>query len=292
MIFPYFPGCTLHEKAKGFDATARESAEKLGFTLQELPDWTCCGATFPLAQDNNMALLSPARVIAQGQKAGGDLVSLCAICHNVLKRTQFVLKNDPARRETVMGFIEEEFDPSMNVLHYLEVLRDRVGFEAVAAKVEKPLKGLNVAAYYGCLLLRPAAEMGFDDPERPVVMENLLTALGATPIDFPMKTECCSAFQVVHSEATATRCSREIIESARRAGADLIVTACPLCQFNLEDRQKEMGETSGFKSLPVLYFTELLGLALGLGEGSVDATRHYVPWRAPLVKAGVVEAAP
>ena len=289
MNYPYFPGCNLFEKARVFDDTARAAAVRLGFSLKELADWTCCGATFPLAEDNNMALLSPARVLAAGAKAGGDLVTLCAICHNVLKRTNHVLATNPARRKTVMEFIEEEYDPTAKILHYLEVLRDRVGFGVVAGAVQKPLAGLKVGAYYGCLLLRPAAEMGFDDPDNPTIMEDLLRALGATPVDFPMKTECCSAFQVLHSEATATRCSREIIESAQKCGAEMIVTACPLCQFNVEERQGKIAEGRGdFKTLPVVYFTELLGLALGLGEASLDMGRHTVDPRPVLAGRGLL----
>lgn len=290
MNFPYFPGCTLFDKAKTFDDTGRKAAEALGFTLTELADWTCCGATFPLAEDNNMALLSPTRVIAAGAAAGGDLVTLCAICHNVLKRTNHVLKNNPARRKTVTEFIEVDYDGSSEVLHYIEVLRDRVGFAALAEKVKKPLAGLKVGSYYGCLLLRPGAEMAFDDVDRPTVMENLVTALGGTPVDYAMKVECCGAFQVINSDATATRCSREIIESASRAGAELLVTACPLCQFNLEDRQKEIAETkAGFKAMPVLYFTELLGLALGFGAEAVDASKHYVDPLPLLKRCGLVD---
>lgn len=289
MNFPYFPGCTLFDKARGFDDTGRKAAEALGFTLTELPDWTCCGATFPLAEDNNMALLSPTRVIAAGAKAGGDLVTLCAICHNVLKRTNHVLKTNPARRKTVTEFIEEDYDGSSEVLHYIEVLRDRIGYEGIAAKVVKPLAGLKVASYYGCLLLRPAKEMAFDDPDRPTVLEKIVEALGGTPVDFAMKVECCGAFQVINSDATATRCSREIIESAAKAGADVLVTACPLCQFNLEDRQKEISEGKpGFKPLPVLYFTELLGLALGFGEEAIDSTKHYVDPKPMLASRGIL----
>ena len=291
MNYPYFPGCNLFEKARAFDLTARKSSEKLGFTLDELPEWTCCGATFPLAEDNNMALLSPTRVLANGKKAGNDLVTLCAVCHNVLKRTNAVMKENPARRKTVTEFIEEPYDGSLNVLHYLEVLRDRIGFGELASKVEKPLAGLKVATYYGCLLLRPAREMAFDDPDRPTILEDLFRALGAVPVDFPMKTECCGAFQVLNSDDMATRCSREIIGSAKARGADVIVTACPLCQFNIEDRQNVMKDDLAFSTLPVLYFTELLGLALGLGGEAVDGPSHYVDPLPVLNKYGLLDAA-
>lgn len=289
MNYPYFPGCALYSKARSFDEAAKGAASKLGFSLEELPEWTCCGATFPLDEGNNMALLSPVRALANTRKAGGEkLVTLCAICHNVLKRANNVMVKNPARRKTVTEFLEEPYDGSVKVLHYLELLRDEIGFAALAEKVEKPLKGLKVAAYYGCLLLRPAADMAFDDPDRPTILEDLFAALGATPVDFPLKAECCGAFQVINSEATATRCSKEIVESAKSRGADLLVTACPLCQFNVEDRQNEMAKESlGFSGLPVLYFTELLGLALGAGQQSVDLKSHYVDPRPALERCGL-----
>ncbi|TLN22401.1 disulfide reductase [bacterium] len=278
MNFKYFPGCTLYTKGKAFDDSGKAAAQKLGFTLEELPEWTCCGATFPLAADNNMALLSPSRALINTKKEGGDkLVTLCAVCHNVLKRTSHVLNSDEARKKTVTAFLEEDYDNSVVVTHYLEILRDVIGFQAVSEKVQKPLAGLKIAPFYGCLLLRPAEEMKMDDPDRPTIFENLIKALGGEVVDYPMKAECCGAFQVVNSEATATRCSKEILDSAKKRGADLIVTACPLCQFNLEDRQKEIGASEqAFKELPVLYFTELLALALGGGEESIATDRHYI----------------
>ena len=288
MNYPYFPGCTLYTKGKSFDDAGKSAGEKLGFTLEELETWTCCGATFPLAEDNDIALASPTRVLAKGREAGDKLVTLCAVCHNVLKRTNHVMQTNEERREKVTDFIEETYAGDLDVVHYLEVLRDEIGFEALAEKVQKPLQGVKVAPYYGCLLLRPKAEMQMDDPDNPSIFEELLKALGAEPVDYPMKAECCGAFQVVHSDTMATRCSREIIASARARGAELLVTACPLCQFNLEDRQGEMArEEQGFKGIPVLYFTQLLDLALGGALESLDLTKHHTDPRPVLQAAGL-----
>jgi len=288
MNYPYFPGCTLYTKGKSFDDAGKAAGEKLGFSLDELETWTCCGATFPLAEDNDIALASPTRVLAKGRAAGDTLVTLCAVCHNVLKRTNHVMQTNEERRAKVTDFIEETYAGDLNVLHYLEVLRDQIGFETLAEKVTKPLQGLKVAPYYGCLLLRPTAVMQMDDPDNPSIFEALLKALGAEPVDYPMKAECCGAFQVVHSDAMATRCSQEIIASARARGAQLLVTACPLCQFNLEDRQAEMAKTEqGFKGLPVLYFTQLLDLALGGELDTLDLTKHHTDPRPVLRAAGL-----
>jgi heterodisulfide reductase subunit B len=288
MNYPYFPGCTLNTKAKDFDAAGKRVGEKLGFTLDEIPYWTCCGATFPLAEDYDMALASPTRVLARSRQQGEKVVTLCAVCHNVLKRTNHVMKTNEARREKVTDFIQEPYDGSLDVVHYLEVLRDDVGFEGLQSKVEKPLAGLKVAPFYGCLLLRPKAEMQMDDPDNPRIFEDLLRALGAEPVDFPMKAECCGAFQVVHSDDMATRCSREIIASAKKRGAEMLVTACPLCQFNLEDRQAEMAKAEqGFKGLPVLYFTQLLALALGDSAEAMDVSRNHTDPRPALQARGL-----
>ncbi len=210
------------------------------------------------------------------------------MCHNVLKRTNHVMKTNDERRAKVTDFIEETYEGDLDVIHYLEVLRDDIGFENLAAKVEKPLAGLKVAPFYGCLLLRPKAEMGMDDPDNPSIFEDLLRALGAEPVDYPMKAECCGAFQVVHSDAMATRCSREIIDSAKKRGAEMLVTACPLCQFNLEDRQGEMAkEEQGFKGLPVLYFTQLLAVALGEAAEAMDVTSNHTDPRPVLQAKGL-----
>ncbi|PLX40242.1 MAG: heterodisulfide reductase, subunit B [Deltaproteobacteria bacterium] len=199
------------------------------------------------------------------------------------------MKTDEERKGKVTSFLEEDYDGNLDVLHYLEVLRDKVGFEELSKKVERPLTGLKIAPYYGCLLLRPAAEMQMDNPDDPSIFEELIKALGAEVVDFPMKSECCGAFQVVNSETMATRCSKEIIASASSRGADVIVTACPLCQFNIEDRQKEIGEAeTGFKTLPVLYFTELMALALGCGDESISSKKHYIDPRPVLTERGLV----
>ncbi len=288
MNYQYFPGCTLYTKGKSLDEAGRKAGEKLGFTLEEMPYWTCCGATFPLAEDYDMALASPTRVLARGRKGGEKLVTLCAVCHNVLKRTNHVMKTNPERRAKVTDFIEEPYAGDLDVIHYLEVLRDEVGFANLASKVEKPLAGLKVAPFYGCLLLRPKAEMAMDDPDNPSIVEELLRALGAEPVDYPLKAECCGAFQVVHSDAMATRCSREIIDSAKARGAEMLVTACPLCQFNIEERQGEMAKIEqGFKGLPVLYFTQLLALALGESAEAMDVSRNHTDPRPALQARGL-----
>ncbi len=278
MEFAYFPGCTLYTKATHLDHAGRESAKKLGFQLKELDKWTCCGASFPLVNDYHMGLASCSRVLADTKLAGYDkLIALCSVCFNVLKRTNYALQTDEERRYKITEFIEREYNGEVKVTHYLEILRDFVGFDNIKEKLVKPLNGLKVATYYGCLLLRPHKEIQFDDPENPSIFEDFLSSIGCEPVYFPFRNECCGAFQVMNNVETANRCSNDIIENAIKNGADIIVTSCPLCQFNLDDRQQVLSEKyDKFQKIPVVYFTQLLGLALGLDVEVLEFERNYV----------------
>lgn len=299
MKIPYYPGCTLHERARDFDVSARESAKALGIELEELPIWTCCGAVFPLVTDSVMEILAPVRNLAYAARMDDKVVTLCAFCYNVLKRANKVMRDDPEKREKANLFLKadtaareaiesytlEDYSGQVEVLHYLEMLRDVVGFGKLKGKVTNRLDGLRVAPYYGCMLLRPKKEMQFDDPEQPTIFEEFLSALGCEAIDFPMKTECCGGFQVVRDEETAISCSQNVVASAIRAGADVVVTTCPLCRYNLDEKQKEIaGRVKGWRKIPVIYFTQLLGLALGIGEEHLDFDGNYVDPRPVLAE--------
>lgn len=267
MDYLYFPGCTLYTKAKNFDQTARDCSDLLGFQLKELPNWTCCGATFPLATDNLMALLPPSRILANAREEGSVLTTLCSVCFNVIKRTNRLMETDREKREKINNFIEKNYQGDLRVLHYLEILKQDVGFTRVKERVKNPLEGLKTAAYYGCMLLRPFEEMAFDDKEKPTIFEEFLEILGATAVDFPYKIECCGSFQSVGSPEVATECSYKILISALKHGAEAIVSTCPMCTFNLDHKQSDIKQKYlDFKGVPVFYFTQLLGIALGLDD--------------------------
>ncbi len=284
MNIPYFPGCTLRTKAKGFDASGRASAQALGFELRELPQWNCCGATFPLATDNELALVGPTRILIDAQKQGTRLVTLCSICYNVLKRTARFLEENEEKRERIGLFIEEEYRGQVQVTHLLELLRDDLGFATLRERVVRPLSGLRVAPYYGCLLLRPQTEIELDDPDEPTILHDLLSSLGCEVVDFSHKTECCGAYLTISAAGAAAELACDILDSALIEGAEMIVTSCPLCQFNLDYRQKELRRThSNLTPIPVLYFTQLLGIALGLDSADYDFEQHAVDPR-PLLK--------
>ncbi len=267
MKIPYYPGCTLNTVAKGFDVSARESARALGFEMEELGQWNCCGASFPLSPDNLMGLTAPAKILASAARMGDAVTTLCSVCYNVLKRTNKALRDDGEKRSVVTGFIEEEYDGSTEVIHFLEVLRDRVGFDRVRESVKRPLGGIRAAAYYGCMLLRPAGEVGIDRHEGPTIMEDLLSVLGCEPVDFPNKIECCGAHLAMTRTDVVERLSGNVLESAVDCGAEVVVTSCPLCQYNLEKSQAKVAERrAGYRHVPVVYFTQLLGIALGQSD--------------------------
>lgn len=288
MKIPYYPGCTLNTVAKQFDSSARDAAAAIGFEMAELSQWNCCGATFPLTPDNLIALSAPAKVLSNAKKEGDTLTTLCSVCYNVLKRTNKVIRDNREKRAVINGFIEEEYDGSLNILHYLEVLRDKVGFDKVKAAVKRPLKGIKAATYYGCMLLRPFEDIGIDNVERPTIFEDLLRALGAEPVEFPNKIECCGAHLAMNNEAVVTKLSGDVMTSAVGEGAELIVTSCPLCQYNLEKSQpKVAGASSGYSPVPVIYFTQAIGLALGQDIGTLGFEKTGTDIMPLLKKKGV-----
>jgi heterodisulfide reductase subunit B len=249
----------------------------LGVELVELPEWNCCGATFPLLADNVLDLAAPARVLVAAREAGERLAVACTTCYNVLRRTNLAIRADEDRREKLNFFIEAEYEGDLQVVDVLQVLRDEVGFEKIARMVKKPLTGLKVAAYYGCMVLRPTAEVAYDDPENPRALDELLIALGAETVDYPHKGECCGSYLAVISAEATAEMTHTILSSAQKNGAQLMVTNCPVCQFNLDKQQVEMGRRhTGYQSIPVLYFSQLLGMALGLDTSDFGWENHHI----------------
>ncbi len=260
MKFSYFPGCTLKTKAKELDVYTRASAEALGIVLEELPQWQCCGAVYPQAKDEIATKLSAVRALANARDLGQELVSVCSACHHVLKRVNGDMANDDYVNLRANNYLKLDtpYKGETKVLHYLEVLRDCVGFEELAKRVVKPLAGRKIGAYYGCLLLRPGKEMGFDDPENPTILEDFIRALGAEPVYYAQRNECCGGYQTLEAKEVAVKRASAVTDNARNCGADCLITACPLCLYNLKQNAEH--------PLPVYYFTELLAEALGLKE--------------------------
>lgn len=292
MKITYYPGCTLKTHAKNFEDSALCSLRELEVSVEELPRWNCCGTVFSLATDDLIHHVAPIRTLIRTKEANSDtLMTLCAMCYNTLKRANERVKKDIDSQEKLHKFMDEEkiaYQGDVKVLHLLELLRDEIKFENLAKRVVKPLKGLKIASYYGCLLVRPK-EIGFDDVENPTVLENLTTALGAKPIDFPYKTECCGAYQTVDKPGVVADRGFQILSSARRLGADVVIVACPLCAFNLDHRQKETAKKYlEFTKMPILYFTQIMALALGCPEEALGFDLHYVDPRPLLHGKGFI----
>lgn len=253
----YYPGCTLKTKAKDLDAYARRAAAALGVEMEEIENWQCCGAVYPMSRDEIATKLSAVRALDYAKRNGGKLLTLCSACHNVIKRVNDDMKNDENIRFKANNYLalEEPYGGETEVIHYLEMLKNEVGFSEIAKKVVNPLNR-KIGAYYGCLLLRPSGVLAFDNPENPTIIEDFIRALGGTPVSYPFRNECCGAYVSLKNEKLPIERSVKILASAKEKGAEEVITACPLCLYNL---QKNGGEI-----LPVRYFTELLAEALGV----------------------------
>ncbi|MBS6397166.1 MAG: CoB--CoM heterodisulfide reductase iron-sulfur subunit B family protein [Clostridiales bacterium] len=260
MKYSYYPGCTLRTKARELDAYARASAGALGFELEEIENWQCCGGVYPLGTDEIAAKLSSVRALNEAKEKGQELVTLCSACHHVIKRVNDDMRHaeDIRSRANAYMQLKEPYAGETTVLHFLEVLRDRVGFEALKEKVVNPLTGKKIGAYYGCLLLRPGKVLQFDDPENPKIMEEFIRAIGAEPVIYPYRNECCGGYISLEEKEMSRNMCEKIMDSAAGFGADMLITACPLCMYNLK-RNRDGG-------LSVYYFTELLAEALGVRE--------------------------
>ena len=256
MVFSYYPGCTLKTMAVMLDKYGRDSAKKLGIELNELESWQCCGGVYPQGTDEIAQRLSAVRALNDAKEKNTALVTLCSACHQVLKRTNEDIKTDDNFRLKANAYSELSYNGETEVIHYLEMLRDKVGFDNLKKAVTNPLTGRKIGAYYGCLPLRPNKTMQFDNPENPKIIEDFIKAIGATPVIYPYRNECCGGYTTVNKDNNAPSLCKTIEKSAVNAGAEMLITACPLCLYNLEKNT----------DIPVKYFTELLAEALGVKE--------------------------
>lgn len=257
MKVSYFPGCTLKNKAKDLDLYAYKSAEALGVTLEEIENWQCCGGVFTTSNDEIATKLSSVRALKEAYTKNQPLITVCSACHNVIKQTNYAVTNNKEFSSKVNNYMSDEggYYGEAEIYHYLEMLRDIVGFDKLKEKVVNPLKGKKIAAYYGCLLLRPGSVMKMDDPENPSIMEDFIKAIGAEPVIYSKRNECCGGYVTVESPELSKKSSNAVIENAKIQGAEMIITACPLCKYNLIKNGAD---------IPVVYFTELLADALGV----------------------------
>lgn len=270
MKFFYYPGCSLEATAKEYNHAAKSVCQALGIELAELPDWNCCGATSAHNFDRFLAVALPARNIALAQKHGGNLVIPCSACYSRLRKADHLLRNGEKNRREIEDVLEFQFTGEVKVYSLLEALVNVYGVTEIARRVEKPLHALKLVCYYGCLLTRPREITGCDHPENPLTMDMLMAALGAEVKTWSYKTECCGASQGIINPHYSSRLVNAILEMATEAGAQAVVTACPLCQTNLEMRR------SPKYKIPVFYFPELIAPALGLPVEKSWLKKHLV----------------
>jgi len=276
--YSYFPGCSLEKMALSYNQSAMQTTKAVGVELQELEDWNCCGATTYFHVDELLAYTLVGRNLAMAEKAGHDLVAPCSACFKNAYFANAYLKEDLDLANHINYALEADnltFSGDIQVKHLMEVFADDVGYEELQDKVSHPLQGLRVAPYYGCQIVRPKKD--HEDVENPRFFEDLMTAIGADPVDFAYRLRCCGGSLLITSRDAAYQLIFELLQNAQKSGADVIATACPLCQTNLECYQMQINQEFGtdFK-IPVLYFTQLIGLSLGLPAKKLGIGSEFV----------------
>jgi heterodisulfide reductase subunit B len=286
----YYPGCTLKTSAKNFEKSAFAIMKALGHEMVEMEDWTCCGVAASLTDDDLMHHLAPLRNLIHCEDQGEEsIITLCDMCCNTLKQTNLRVQEIPDDLETLNDFMDRENDykGTVKVVHFLEFLRDEIGFDVLKKKVKNPLKGLKIMPYYGCMLLRPR-EVAIDDAEEPTILKDLLQSLGAEVIDNPFKIECCGSYHTIENKKIVSNRAHAISQYALEKDTDAIVLSCPLCRFNLDVRGKEAEEIYGnYKQIPIYYYTQLIAIALGLDPECCGFEEHAVDPVLLLKKKGV-----
>lgn len=287
MKYTYFPGCSAEATGKPYDDSARACAAKLGIELVDLEDWNCCGSTsyFSIRELESFGI--SARNLAIAQEMGStDLVATCNACYTILAKTNRYIAEDHELHDEIndaLAAAGRRYDGDVRVRHLLDVIVNDLGLDEVSAKVERRLTKLKVAPYYGCQLSRPMG--AFDDPEFPVTLDRLLEAIGAEPVNYPAKTKCCGGMLMLTQEDAALKLCHELLKAAQDNEADVIITACPLCEMNVEAYQTLVSKAFGTDfNIPVMYFTQLLGVALGIDGPTLALDKQVIPVDGVLAK--------
>jgi heterodisulfide reductase subunit B len=281
MKYAYFPGCSIHSSAKEYAMAANAVNKKLDVEFVEIPDWNCCGAIDAVHAYNPVLSISlSARNLAIAESMKMDIVTLCSACFFTLSRAQNMLGENAGMKSRVEKAINDaglKYTGGVKVRHYMDILANDVGFDKIRQQVKVPLKGLKVAPYYGCLIVRPSGIQRFDDREHPTSMDKVIEALGAEAVYYPDKTRCCGASLAITDEEVMMEMAKAPLLTAKNAQADCIVTPCPMCHFNLDAKQKDIESHFDIGiGLPVLYITQLIGLAFGLPSKELGLHRNIV----------------
>ena len=286
VTYGYYPGCSQAASSVEYDSSVRAVSRVLGVGLQEVPNWTCCGSTPAHTVDHVLSSALAARNLAQAAATGATtVITPCPSCLTNLKTATHRME-DPAFRAKVNELLDKPYEGGIAVKSVLQVLAEDVGAEAVAAKVVRPLTGLKIAPYYGCIMNRPPELMAFDDCENPMAMDNILAAMGAEVVPFPLKVECCGASYGIPRPDVVAKLSGKLLDAAVGVGADMVAVACPLCQMNLDLRQGQVNRAGGTNyRMPVPYFTQLMAVALNIADEDIGFGKLCVDPRPVLSKA-------
>lgn len=292
MKFSYFPGCSIQTTAQEYGISCKAVSKVLGIELIELQDWNCCGAMDAMYANNPLVSVAlTARNLSIAENMSMDMLTLCSACFFTLRRANKLLQEDSnikSKVDEILKSIGLNYNRGVVTRHYLSVLAQDIGFEKISQYVKVPLKGLKVAPYYGCMLIRPPAVVDFDDPEHPQSLDNLVNALGAETVDYVGKIRCCGASLGLTEEHIMLRMTKEILQNAKKANADCMIVACPMCHLNLDARQKDIESTFDTKiDLPILYFTQLAGIAFGLNTRQLALNKNFVSASKLLQRFGV-----
>ncbi|SNB47187.1 CoB--CoM heterodisulfide reductase iron-sulfur subunit B family protein [Geobacter sp. DSM 9736] len=289
LTYSYYPGCSLHASAKEYDVSTRGLFAALRIGLKEVPDWICCGATPAHNVDELLSLALCGKNLALAEEVDGDLAVSCAACFSRLKTTQHRLKQNDIKRKQVETALDGNVPLDKPVKHLLDILAHDLGLDRLKQNVSRPLEGLKVACYYGCLLTRPPEVPNLDDCESPRIMEDVISAAGAEPVLFSHRLECCGANFTLSRPGVVLKLSNEILASAKAAGADCIMVACPLCHGNLDIRQQEIEQAAGTRyGMPVFYMTQLLALAVGVSPVRLGLDNMIVDPKPLLREKGLI----
>ena len=271
----YFPGCSLHATAREYEESLRSIIPALEIELEEVRDWACCGATSAHATNHALSVALPARTLMLAQKQNLDKVfAPCAACYNRLASAQHSILHDSKIAQKVQSIFGVSLEKQISVLSVAQLLSSLT--EEIRKAATSPLKDLKVACYYGCLLVRPPEICNFDDAENPTSMEKIASATGAVPVRWDMALECCGGGFSLSRTASVVRLSRSILQSARSAGAQALIVACPMCHSNLDFRQQAINKRGNDQPLPILFISQLVGLSMGLEPARLGLTRHFV----------------
>ncbi len=275
MKLAYYPGCTLHGTAREYDASTKAVCRVAGIELEEIEDWNCCGALEAIF-DKELSMGLSARNNMLAQKTGLDLVIPCSICSHNLSRADMAMKNDEAFRTKIENALGEKYK-GVKIKHLLDVMVNDVGIAVLAQKFVKPLKNIKAVPYYGCLLVRPSEVSRFDNPENPQSLDDLIRATGAECLPFTQKTKCCGGNLLMSRQDHAFLLTKKIYDEARARGADCIVVVCPMCHMLLDGQQHMIEKAyDTIIDMPVLYFTQLIGIVMGLGEKELELNKNMV----------------